>query len=348
MNSFQCSFFGVKSLNKLQQFLQIKEKSQFKTLYSNLKSNPLQYYSSFKNQDNRELFKCSRQITSLHKRTMKLFNIEPSSYLKSGVKKESHITNAKCHENSNFFLLIDIKSFYPSTTKSKIKIELRRTYKQSKDVAEFISNLVTVPQEKALGKRALVTGSPLSQWFAYVINKKMFDELNKVSQEEDIKFSVYVDDITFSSKRVITYKFYTKVYSIISKYRYQIHQGKMYRGKLGDKTKVTGIQFTKYGFRLLDKHKEKIRQNSIIKLSKLNWSTIPKKLTLRDYQYQYDNLDQLLHRGWDKELKSLLGLVNFAIQVNSKYSKYLYIIQKALDVRVNHYGKSLKNKALIS
>lgn len=337
MNSFQCSFYGVKSLNKLQQFLRIKEKNQFKTLSSNLKSNPLQYYNSFKNQDNRELFICSKQITSLHKITMKLFNIEQALYLKSGVKKESHITNAKHHESNHFFLLVDIKSFYPSITKSKIKTQLIQTYKQSKDVSEFISNLVTVPQEKALGKRALVTGSPLSQWFAYVINKRMFDELNKVSKEEEIKFSVYVDDITFSSKKVITYKFYTKVYSIISKYRYRIHQGKMYRGKLGDKTKVTGIQFTKYGFRLLEKHKEKIRQNSIIKLSKLNWSTIPKKLTLQDYQYQCKNFYQPFPKNYDKELKSLLGLVNFAIQVNSKYSKYLYILRKSF--YLNHYQK---------
>jgi len=239
---------------------------------------------------------------------MRLFNIEQSSYLKSGVKKESHITNAKEHQNSNFFLLIDIKSFYPSITKSKIKKQLILTYKQSKDVAEFISNLVTVPQEKALGKRALVTGSPLSQWFAYMINKKMFDELNKVSKEENITFSVYVDDITFSSKTIITYKFYTKVYNIISKYGYRIHQGKMYRGKLGNKTKITGIQFTKYGFRLLDKHKVKIRK--ILK-----------------------------SKNCSSQIKSLLGLVNFSIQVNPKYSKYKYLIEKSISNQstINNY-----------
>ena len=238
---------------------------------------------------------------------IKLFNIEQSLYLKSGVKKESHITNAKQHQDSNFFLLIDIKSFYPSITKSKIKTQLIQTYKQSKDVAEFISNLVTVPQEKALGKRALVTGSPLSQWFAYVINKKMFDELSKVSKEENIIFSVYVDDITFSSKKIITYKFYTKIYSIINEYGYRIHQGKMYRGKLGKKTKITGIQFTKYGFRLLDKHKEKIRK--IIKSKDCN-----------------------------NQMKSLLGLVNFAIQVNPRYSKYKYLIEKSLLPRFLYYS----------
>ena len=257
------------------------------------------YYSSFINQDKRLIFSCSEYITKIHIKLLKLFAIEQSSYLKSGVKKESHITNAKEHQDSNFFLLIDIKGFYPSITKSKIKMQLIQTYKQSKDVAELISNLVTIPQEKANGRRALVTGSPLSQWFAYVINKKMFDELYKVSKEENITFSVYVDDITFSSKKVVTYKFYTKVYSIINKYGYRIHQGKMYRGKLGTKTKVTGIQFTKYGFRLLDKHKEKIRK-------------------IRD------------SNDCQKQIKSLLGLVNFAVQVNPKYSKYKYLIEKSL------------------
>jgi hypothetical protein len=228
---------------------------------------------------------------------MQLFNVEKSLYLKSGVNKESHITNAMEHQNSNFFLLVDIKSFYPSITKSKIKTELIQTYKQSKDVAEFISNLVTVPQEKANGKRALVTGSPLSQWFAYLITKKMLDELYKISKKENIIFSVYVDDITFSSKKIITYKFYTKVYNIIKKYGYRIHQGKIYRGKLSNKTKITGIQFTKYGFRLLDKHKDKIRK--IIK-----------------------------SKDCHNNIKSLLGLLNFAIQVNPKYSKYKYLITK--------------------
>ncbi len=311
MNPSQCTLYGVKSLNKLQTFLQIKEKKHFKTLSSNLISNPMGYYSSFINQDKRLIFSCSKYITKLHMKLMRLFNIEKSSYLKSGVKKESHITNAKEHQDSNFFLLVDIKSFYPSITKSKIKTQLIQTYKQSKDVAEFISNLVTVPQEKANGKRALVTGSPLSQWFAYMINKKMFDELYQVSKEENITFSVYVDDITFSSKKVVTYKFYTKVYSIINKYGYRIHQGKMYRGKLGKKTKVTGIQFTKYGFRLLDKHKEKIRK--IIKSKDCN-----------------------------NQIKSLLGLVNFAIQVNPRYSKYKYLIEKSL--LPNQPNKPNRNK----
>jgi len=78
--------------------------------------------------------------------------------------------------------------------------------------------------------------------------------------------------------------------------------------------------YLKDGFRLLEKHKIKIKNNDIIKFKKLKWSITPRKLSLKDYNYQF----------YKKELKSLLGLVNFAIQVNSKYSKYKYLLDKSL------------------
>ena len=100
MNSYQSILYGLKSLNKLQDFLKINQKKSFKTLSSNLKSNPLTYYSPFKDKNKRELFNCSSYITLLHRKVIKLFNIEQSLYLKSGVKKESHITNAKQHQDT--------------------------------------------------------------------------------------------------------------------------------------------------------------------------------------------------------------------------------------------------------
>src|SRR5574344_1542717 len=92
-----------------------------------------------------------------------------------------------------------------------------------------------------------------------VDNKKMFNELYELSKQNDLIFTVYVDDISFSSKKVLIYKFHQKVYNIIKKYDYEIHNGKAYRGKINAKSKITGVQITKYGFRLLAKHKDKIR-----------------------------------------------------------------------------------------
>lgn len=300
MNPFSCTLYNCKSLNKLQEYLLINKKKDFQKLSLELEHNPKKFFKPFDNKEGRELFRCSKHISILHKRLMDLFKIETPKYLKSGVKKQSHITNAKYHSDSNFFLLMDIKGFYPSITKPKIKKQLIMTYNQSSNVAEFISNSITVPQKKASGKRALITGSPLSQYFAYVINKKMFDELNQVSEAENIKFSVYVDDMTFSSKEVIPYKFHTKIFSILTKYGYSTHlrgEKKNFRGRVGDKSKITGVQITKYGFRLLKKHKDKIQ-------------------------------DVLKSPESEKRQKTLLGLVHYAIHVNPKYIKYKHLLEK--------------------
>ncbi|QKF58235.1 hypothetical protein ACNSOO_05185 [Aliarcobacter lanthieri] len=289
MNPYSCTLYNCKSLNKLKSYLNIEDDKYFKSLKTDLSENSFKFFRKFEKNE-RELFRCNTKITQIHERLIKLFNIEKSEYLKSGVKKESHITNALAHKDSNFFLLVDIKGFYPSTTKSKIKKQLIMTYQQSSNVAEFISNAVTVPQKKANDNRALVTGSVLSQYFAYVINKKMFDELYELSKLNDVIFTVYVDDISFSSKKVLTYKFHQQVYNIIKRYGYTVHNGKVYRGKINNKSKITGVHITKYGFRLLKKHKEKIKE--------------------------------LKNKTDIKSKKSLLGMLNFAIQVNPKYRRY--------------------------
>lgn len=299
MNPFLCALYNCKSKNKLQNYLYIQNRDNFNAFGSTLQNNPLELYTPFQ-QGNRELFKCSLTITKYHKRLLKLFDMPKPLYLKSGIKKESNITNAKYHEGSNFFLLVDIKKFYPSITKSKIKRQLIRTYNQSVDVAEYISNMVTVPYKNSSGERALVSGSPLSQYFAFMINRKMFDELDLIAQKSDIKFSVYVDDITFSSKQVIPYTFHKTIYAILKKYGYTIHEGKIYRGKIGNKSKITGVQITKYGFRLLDKHKNKIKE--IIKNNECK----------------------------QKE-KILLGLIHYAIQVNPKYRRYMMKIKESFE-----------------
>ena len=294
MKKYQCSLYNCKSLNKLSKYLCLKDKKEVQQLNLDIEKNPFKFFKPFTKND-RELFICSSKIKLLHRRLMKLFQVETPSYLKSGVKEQSHIKNVQTHANNKFFLLIDIQSFYPSTTKSKIKHQLIRTYNQSSDVAEVISNLVTVPQIKASGKRALVTGSTLSQYFAFVINKRMFDELYDVSQQYNVTFSVYVDDITFSSKTIIPYKFHQKIYSIIKKYGYTIHKGKVYRGKIGSKSTITGVHITKYGFRLLDKHRIEIKRLIALENCKNN--------------------------------KRLQGLINYAIQVNPKYFKLKTIIK---------------------
>ena len=302
MNSkYDCVLFNCKSENKLSNYLLIN-KNAYNKLKNDFNKNSMDYYQSWKDKKGRELFSGNTEIRKIHKRLVTLFDIKKTDYLKSGTKKQSSITNAKEHEENNFFLFLDIQSFYPSITDKLIKKRLILDYKQSGSVASFISNIVTVPQEKINFDKALVTGSPLSQHFIYVINKKMFDELEELAKKEKMTFTVYVDDIAFSSKIIISHSFFNKVFNIIKKYQFNIHKNKTFRGTFSSKSHITGIQITKNGFRLMDKHKEKI-------------------LTL---------VCKILKHNLEKDKKSLIGILNYALQVNKGYSKYRYIVEKYL------------------
>lgn len=139
------------------------------------------------------------------------------------------------------------------------------TYKQSSDVSEFISNLLTAPQKKANNERALITGSPISQFFSYVINKRMFDKLSDLAKSEGITFSVYVDDISFSSNKIISHNFLKKTFAIIKNNGFEISKNKddkrkFYRGKIGINSIITGIRITNEGMFITKKREEKIEK----------------------------------------------------------------------------------------
>ena len=280
----------------------------FKKLKEDFKNNPMSGYKYFDKIEitNREYFKCLPKTEYIHKRLKKLFdNLLKEDYLKSGIKKQSYISNAKTHLKNNYFFLIDITNFFPSITKKYIKKELILTYKQSNDVAEFISNALTAPQKKANNQRALVTGSPISQFFSYVINKKMFDELEILAKNYGVKFSLYVDDISFSSNKIISHDFLQKVFYIIKSNGYEISKNKpdkkkFYRGKIGINSIITGIVMSKDGI-FIPKLREKRIENQIEELKNIHNSS--------------DDFKKL----YDKTISS----IQQAIVVNDIYKKYL-------------------------
>lgn len=280
----------------------------FKKLREDFKNNPMSCYKYFNRIEttNREYFKCLPKTEYIHLRLKKLFyNLVKEDYLKSGIKKQSYISNAKTHLNSNHFFLIDITKFFPSITKKYIKKELILTYKQSNDVAEFISNALTAPQIKANNKRALITGSPLSQYFSYVINKRMFDELDILAKNYGVNFSVYVDDISFSSNKIISYNFLQKVFYIIKSNGYEVSKNKpdkkkFFRGKIGINSIITGIVMSKDGM-FIPKSRENKIENQLTELTDI--------INLDgDFRKLYNNTISSIHQ---------------AMMVNDIYKKYL-------------------------
>lgn len=302
--------FNCKSEKFLANLLDVQYPLQYKTIKNNLSFSPLLFYKFWTKHHNgkeREFFECKPFIKNLHHR-IKYFitkDLAYPRYLFSGVKGRSYLINASVHEYNNFYFLLDIKSFYPSITQEHIEKLLISHFQQSKDVAYFLSLLVTVPQQNNGNLvRALATGSPLSQIFAFIINQKMFDEINDISIKNKINFSVYVDDLSFSSTATIPYKFLRTIFYIIKKNGYKIASKKVQYGRLKNNPEITGVQFNKDGKFITSK-----RELKIIKLCQV----------IQDKKNKNEN--------FDKELFSLQSSVKQANLVNPIYDKYLEYIQ---------------------
>ncbi|QEO59613.1 reverse transcriptase family protein [Francisella marina] len=155
-----------------------------------------------------------------------------SEYLHSGVKGRSYVTNAKQHQLSQYFLKMDIKDFYPSTGKDKVFLFFYEYLKCSPDVANMLALLLT-------NGRHLVQGSCVSQILSFYCNKKMFDEIYKYSKERNITFTLYVDDLSFSSSQNFDAKEIIKeVSKILHRNGYKVKSSKTKYSKIGN---ITGV-----------------------------------------------------------------------------------------------------------
>lgn len=109
----------------------------------------------------------------------------------------------------------------------------------SPDVAEILTNLTTVDLKKLnqssllevydfLANKGvkcynhLISGAPTSQILSYLVNHKMFDELQSLSDKNNVTMTIYVDDVVFSSEHKISSEFRQSVLSLIKKYNYQV------------------------------------------------------------------------------------------------------------------------------
>lgn len=137
------------------------------------------------------------ELKKIQKQVCRLLNrIETPDWVISGKKGYSYITNAEAHVSSKFVKTMDISKFYDSAQRSRIYKMFLNTFKMEHDVAWCMTELVTY-------KGVLPTGSPSSQLIIYWTYRDMFEEINRISRKNGCIFSLYVDDMTFSSNNPI-------------------------------------------------------------------------------------------------------------------------------------------------
>lgn len=213
----------------------------------------------------------------------------------SGVKGKSYADNARFHVGNNRRNLykIDLTAFFPSITRDTVYLFFAKDLLCSPDVAQLLTDLTTIDLGKSSAKNVdeiyeflkeknvssynqLISGAPTSQILSYLVNHKMFDEMQKLADDNGITMTVYVDDVTFSSENRISKDFRDKIITIIRKYNYQISRKKVKRyTKLYPKL-VTGVIIDAMGKPVL---KNSMRQKIILTYNDLK--TNPENMDLR-------------------------------------------------------------------
>jgi len=132
------------------------------------------------------------KIIQIRIKTRVLEKIELPDNIHGGRKKRSNITNAKKHQGKKYILTTDLQEFYPSIKPSLI-------YQTFIDLG-FNSQFAFYVMRLVTWKGELPQGTPTSAHIANIVFLKIDYLLIEFCRENNITYTRYVDDLTFSSQ----------------------------------------------------------------------------------------------------------------------------------------------------
>ncbi|MGH1648526.1 reverse transcriptase family protein [Enterococcus gilvus] len=233
---YNTKLYGVSNKKYLSELLHL-EKSTLKKIDKFYEVKP---FLKKVNKKERLLYNPSMQHKIALKRIVKMLSfIGFPDYLCGGIPEVSYVTNASRHLEKNNLLLLDITNFFPSTKDSYVYDFFLNTLNQSTDIAKIMVNLTTAKSEDG-DYRFLPQGystSPMLSFFAY---HKMYERLNTFAERNDLTFSAYYDDFTFSSKDFIPKYHMKEAIKIIEDYGLSVNEKKTKLVKVNH-TKITGV-----------------------------------------------------------------------------------------------------------
>lgn len=250
INFKNCELYKIKRKRDLYYRLRVTEKDVALILNK---------YKVYINDKNRLLENPNYELKQLQRKLLrKLYAIEFPTYVFSGVKGKSAYDNAIQHLNSEYMLKLDMSKFFPNTHRNKIYNFFLKKLKMAPDVAKICTDITTINYKdknvyiedgvydymKAKHikiKNHLPSGTPTSQILSYLANLDMFDEIINYCKEHNLLCSIYVDDITLSTNRKISFEEEKQLKAIIKKHGQKISKGKTVRYDNNEYKKITGF-----------------------------------------------------------------------------------------------------------
>lgn len=189
------------------------------------------------------------KLKSLQKRIQRniLLKLELPDYAYGAVKGKDNVSNAKRHQGKKYIFTTDLKSFFPSINHHKV-FEMFCLFNFSPTVARTLTQLTTY-------KGRLPQGAPTSPTIANLVFVKTGKQLETFSKNNNLTFTSFVDDLTFSSPN----EFKSKAQFVIQ--TLQTDGFKISHNKTNYKTKmpvVTGVVVKNNKLSLTDAFKLKL------------------------------------------------------------------------------------------
>ena len=160
------------------------------------------------------------------------------------------VTNAAKHIGKGYVWNIDLKDFFPSINKRRIRAYLLGTpydlgsSEERKKLANVIAALCTTPSADDIEELVLPQGAPTSPIITNIVCARLDRRLEHWAKRNNATYTRYADDITFSANHHIFAKkgaFVLRVREIIVADGFTINKKKVRLQQRGHKQEVTGL-----------------------------------------------------------------------------------------------------------
>ena len=171
----------------------------------------------------------------------------PSSAATGFVQGKSVVDNAQCHVEKNYVFNIDLKDFFPSITRARVKARLQLApLNMSEPIALIIAGLCCMRKsnEDGIFTYVLPQGAPTSPIITNMICDKLDRRLKGLAARFNLTYTRYADDITFSSNHYVYAEdgeFIKELQRIIADQGFSINEKKTRLQKKGSHQEVTGL-----------------------------------------------------------------------------------------------------------
>lgn len=162
------------------------------------------FYILKKNGKKREIIAPSEKIKpylqSINKFFQTAYDYKNNSFQVAYKKNKNVINNAILHKDNNYIFKIDLKDFFPSCKRDYVRKYISFLFSSCPNNTFLIEKFLDL----ILYNDGLFIGNPVSGTLANVIISSPVLYIKFMCDKMNINFSVYADDMTFSSSRFIS------------------------------------------------------------------------------------------------------------------------------------------------